>query len=56
MKKARKIRLLPTPEQEKLFFKSAGTARFAHNYIVQRMKENHEETGSWFIQESTVRR
>ncbi|WP_354595952.1 MULTISPECIES: helix-turn-helix domain-containing protein [Erysipelotrichaceae] len=24
---ARKIRLLPTPEQEKLFFKSAGTAR-----------------------------
>lgn len=27
MKMARKIRLLPTPEQEKLFFKSAGTAR-----------------------------
>ena len=39
---ARKIRLLPTPEQEILFFKSAGTARFAHNYFVRKMKEHHE--------------
>ena len=56
MKMARKIRLLPTPEQEDLFFKSAGTARFAHNYFVRRMKEHHEETGSWFIKESIVRK
>lgn len=53
---ARKIRLLPTPEQEKLFFKSAGTARFAHNYFVRRMKEHHEQTGSWFIRESSIRK
>ena len=46
MKMARKIRLIPTPEQETLFFKSAGTARFAHNYFVRRMKEHHEQTGS----------
>ncbi len=56
MKMARKIRLLPTSEQEKLFFRSAGTARFAPNYFVQRMKEHQEETGSWFIKESTVRK
>lgn len=56
MKMARKIRLLPTPEQEKLFFKSAGTARFAHNYFVRRMKEYHAQTGSWFIKESTIRK
>ena len=53
---AQKIRLLPTPEQEKLFFKSAGTARFAHNYFVQRMKEHHEETGLWSIKEEDVRK
>ncbi len=42
MKMARKIRLLPTYEQEKLFFWSAGTALFAHNYFVQRMKEQSD--------------
>lgn len=47
---------MPTPEQEILFFKSAGTARFAHNYFVRRMKEHHEQTGSWFIKESSVRK
>lgn len=56
MKMARKIRLLPTPEQEILFFKSAGTARFAHNFFVRRMREHHEQTGSWFIKEGTVRK
>lgn len=53
---AKKMRLLPTPEREKLFFKSAGTARFAHNYFVQRMKEHHEETGLWSIKEEDVRK
>lgn len=56
MKMARKIRLIPTPEQETLFFKSAGTARFVHNYFVRRMKEHHEQTGSWFIEETAIRR
>lgn len=56
MKMARKIRLIPTPEQENLFWKSAGTARFAHNWFVRRMKEHHEQTGSWFIREGAVRK
>ncbi len=56
MKMASNIRLLPTPEQQKLLFRSAGTARFAPTYFVQRMKEHPEETGSWFIKESTVRK
>lgn len=53
---ARKIRLMPTDEQEKLFWKSAGIARFAHNCFVRRMKEHHAETGSWFVKEGDVRR
>ena len=31
---AKKIKLNPTPEQEILFWKSAGTARFAYNYFL----------------------
>ena len=31
---AKKIKLNPTPEQEILFWKSAGTARFAYNYYL----------------------
>ena len=31
---SKKIRLLPTPEQEILFWKSAGTARWAYNYFL----------------------
>lgn len=51
-----KIRLLPTTEQEELFFKSAGTARFAHNFFVQEMEAHHEQTGSWFVKEGEVRK
>ena len=31
---ARKIRILPTPEQEAQFWKTAGVSRWAHNYVV----------------------
>lgn len=34
MFRGRKIRLLPTKEQELLFWKSAGTARWAYNYFL----------------------
>ena len=34
MQRAVKIRLLPTKEQEILFWKSAGTARWAYNYFL----------------------
>ena len=33
--RAIKIRLLPTKEQEELFWKSAGTARWAYNYFLE---------------------
>lgn len=39
---AKKIRLLPTPEQEALFWQSAGTARWAYNYGISRIKEVRE--------------
>ena len=35
MTRAIKIRLLPTKEQETLFWKSAGTARWAYNYFLE---------------------
>ena len=31
---ARKIRIIPTPEQEEKFIKSAGVARWAYNYFI----------------------
>ena len=36
MLRGKKIRLLPTPEQEILFWKSAGTSRWAYNYFLAR--------------------
>ena len=35
MQRAVRIRLLPTKEQEELFWKSAGTARWAYNYFLE---------------------
>lgn len=40
-----KIRLIPTPEQEILFRKSAGTARWAYNYFLSENKRTYDETG-----------
>lgn len=31
---AKKIRILPTPEQEVQLWKTSGVARWAHNYVV----------------------
>ena len=43
MLRAVKIRLLPTPEQEILFWKSAGTARWAYNfYLSEKERVYHE--------------
>ena len=39
MLRAIKIRLKPTKEQETLFWKSAGTARWAYNYLHQTTSE-----------------
>lgn len=48
MYRAKKIRLLPTPEQEILFWKSAGTARWAYNYFLgenERIYNEYLENG-----------
>ena len=43
MLRAMKIMLLPTPEQEILFWKSAGTARWAYNfYLSEKERVYHE--------------
>lgn len=42
---ARKIRLLPTKEQEELFWKSAGVARWAYNFYLSENKMMYEYTG-----------
>ena len=43
MQRAIKIRLLPTKEQEILFWKSAGTARWAYNYFLDTNEEAYKE-------------
>lgn len=62
MLSARKIRLKPTPEQEILFRKSAGVARWAYNYF---LSENDRvwqeylangETGAKSVSEGEVRK
>lgn len=45
MYRAMKIRLMPTAEQEILFRKSAGTARWAYNYFLSENRRIYEETG-----------
>lgn len=59
---SRKIRLKPTPEQEILFWKSAGVARWAFNFYLAENKRIWKEyldngkTGSKSISESVVRK
>ncbi len=43
MFRAVKIRLLPTPEQEQLFWKSAGAARWAWNEFLAANAEIYRE-------------
>ncbi len=38
-----KIRLLPTPEQEALFWESAGVARWAYNYFLSENEKVYQE-------------
>lgn len=59
---SRKIRLKPTPEQEVLFWKSAGVARWAYNYFLNENEKVYAEylangrTGKSFADEKEVRR
>ena len=46
---AKKVRLLPTREQESLFWQSAGTKRWAYNYGLGRIQDTYKETGEWLM-------
>jgi transposase, IS605 orfB family len=52
---SRKIRLKPTKQQEELFMKSAGTARFVYNMMLAAEKEAYQN-GEKFIHEMTFRK
>jgi len=50
-----KIRLLPTKEQEKLLFKSAGCSRFIYNWALEKQIENYKN-GNKFIKDTDLRK
>lgn len=57
----KKIRLLPTAEQEKLFWKSAGVARWSYNFFLSYNQEKYNEylkdnTKEKFVSENDVRK
>lgn len=57
----KRIRLLPTAEQEKLFWKSAGVARWSYNFFLSYNQEKYDEwlkdnTKERFITEGDVRK
>lgn len=57
----KKIRLLPTQEQEQLFWKSAGVARWSYNFFLNYNKEKYNEwlednTKEKFVGECDVRK
>ena len=59
---AKKIRLIPTSEQEILFWKSAGTARWAYNYFLSEQQKVYEEylknnkQGKSYVKEGDIRK
>ena len=59
---AKKIRLIPTPKQEILFWKSAGVSRWSYNYFLYENEKVYNEylsnnkTGKSFAKEGEVRK
>ena len=52
---SKKIRLKPTKEQEKMLYKSAGTARFIYNWTLDRQETNFRAGGK-FISDNDLRK
>ena len=52
---SKKIRLKPTKEQEKMLYKSAGTARFVYNWALDRQEKNFK-LGNKFISDNDLRK
>lgn len=52
---SKKIRLKPTPEQTIQLYKSAGTARWAYNWALQRQQDNYNFGGK-FLSDNILRK
>ena len=50
-----KIRLLPTKEQEELFFKSAGCSRFIYNWALNKQIENYKNDNKFIKTKNIVK-
>ena len=55
MIKAKKVRLIPTKEQEQKLWQSVGTARFIYNWTLAKQEENHKNGGK-FISDNDLRK
>ena len=45
VQRGKMVKLLPTPEQEQLFWQFAGTRRFVYNWALDTQMKSYEETG-----------
>lgn len=52
---SKKIRLIPTKEQEQKLWQSVGTARFIYNWTLTRQEENYKNYGK-FISDGVLRK
>ncbi|MCL1936026.1 MAG: RNA-guided endonuclease TnpB family protein [Defluviitaleaceae bacterium] len=55
MIKSVKIRLKPTKNQQKKLWRSAGVARFAYNWALEKQKQNYQNSGK-FIKNGDLRK
>jgi len=55
MIRAKKVRLYPTEEQERIMWKSVGTARFIYNWTLAKQQENYKQGGK-FISDNDLRK
>ena len=46
---AKKVRLLPTAEQEQKLWQCAGTARFIYNWTLEKQQENYKNGGQFLM-------
>ncbi|WP_339307645.1 transposase [Paenibacillus sp. FSL R5-0519] len=52
---AKKVRIRPTPEQERQLWRSAGTARWVYNLTIARQEENYKNGGK-FLNDGLMRK
>ena len=52
---SKKVRLKPTKEQEIQLWKSAGTARWTYNWVLNKQEENYKNGGK-FISDNDLRK